>query len=94
MIEIKFRVWDSVQKQMYTGQRDAPLYIFEELGIHRYPDTDPYTDQYVVMQFTGLRDKNGEEIYQGGHCKRYRRKYSSRSNMAKFPHFTAFVAGQ
>lgn len=59
MREIKFRVWDIVWKKMLTHEDlwDAP---FNELFIST-PDQRPYS----IMQYTGLKDKNGREIYEG-----------------------------
>ena len=55
MREIKFRAWDNVQKTWYRGiQRDI---------IERY--NEPSDNDLIVMQFTGLKDKNGVEIYEG-----------------------------
>lgn len=51
--EIKFRAWDSDEKYMQ--------YDFQS-------PTRPPAD-YVVMQYTGLKDKNGKEIYEGDICK-------------------------
>ena len=57
MREIKFRAWNKVEKVMYTDAinncKDSFNMILKHLQI------------YDVMQFTGLKDKNGAEIYKG-----------------------------
>lgn len=50
MRELKFRAWDGVEMN-YCGLERVGNY-------HEYLD-------HPIMQFTGLRDKNGVEIYEG-----------------------------
>lgn len=57
MREIKFRTWDG-------EQMISPDYIGRD-GKARWSENSipQYTDK--VMQFTGLRDKNGKQIWEG-----------------------------
>ena len=59
MREIKFRCWDIVRNKMrYNNDLwDIP---YNELFIHT-PDQRALN----MMQYTGLKDKNGKEIYEG-----------------------------
>ena len=56
MREIKFRAWDKETCKMLDFTNEHPLKIADK----------PLVKNYVeVMQYTGLKDKNGKEIYEG-----------------------------
>jgi hypothetical protein len=57
MREIKFRVWDIDGKVIYKTIIDLYSCWDEFNGFDR--------NHQVVMQYTGLKDKNGKEIYEG-----------------------------
>jgi uncharacterized phage protein (TIGR01671 family) len=61
MREIKFRAWDNRNKR-FTKQ----FYVSADGKPYTYWD-DPLPNalDIVLMQYTGLKDKNGVEIYEG-----------------------------
>jgi uncharacterized phage protein (TIGR01671 family) len=54
MREIKFRAWDNVD-YMSTP---FTLFDIQDRKIQ-------FTSDVIIMQFTGLNDKNGKEVYEG-----------------------------
>lgn len=52
MREIKFRAWDKLNKEMTSFS------LFER-------PTATFGKHCEIMQYTGLKDKNGKEIYEG-----------------------------
>lgn len=53
--EIKFRVWlGTINKMTYSHTLDEISYIVSE-----------WEDSDIPLQYTGIKDKNGVEIYEG-----------------------------
>ena len=64
---IKFRAWDKSSNRMVSfeelcnGDHDS----WPDLYFALVPYNDNLLDRLVPLQFTGLLDKNGKEIYEG-----------------------------
>lgn len=67
MREIKFRAWNG-KKMIYRGLHDKNWYYTpknDENGCHWAFPADQSDALFKIMEYTGLKDKNGKEIYEG-----------------------------
>lgn len=72
MREIKFRIWDTENKEMLKVQEldFEPIFYGGRIAIRLDQYNDYFdTEDMILMQYTGLKDKNGKEIYDGDICK-------------------------
>ncbi|WP_347219347.1 YopX family protein [Chryseobacterium sp.] len=73
MREIKFRAWDN-EKKIFVPQGEVIFKYYGETSVEVIPNCleyvgdqchngEPQRGRFLIEQYTGLKDKNGVDIY-------------------------------
>ena len=60
MREIKFRAWDNYSMLLWEWLDTSLNCVWTAINAQQYDNPEP-----ILMQYTGLKDRNGKEIYEG-----------------------------
>ena len=63
MRDIRFRAWDKKNLKMMAHGKPYLFLDIEDGKVYR-ADIDDYSEDFIIMQFTGLHDKNGNPVYE------------------------------
>ena len=96
MREIKFRAWDSDEKTMCPVYE---LHFGERIIVARVNARNGkmlllFSDETNLMQYTGVKDKNGVEIYEGDIIRHQSGKYGTDFEIKWSPILCGFTAMQ